>query len=353
MKISKLVLGGVLLLSSAGVVHPAWSQGAPIVPVKVTPHILPLRYVPASLMAFWLDPRNHPEPTNEQVARTQPPGTEIKRMGTSLAKAPASGLFTLPKGIERIDVKGPHALSVVGTDEAIEELKSTIAFLDKRLRQVEIEAQFVVMSPEDAKAFGIDAQGFETKSPNNSMKGGTVLLGFVRENLSATLNVLENQGRAKVLSAPRVTAINDLTATLSQIISRPGVIGTQDKQGHFQPLFNTDQGAQPSKVSFDIGEALNLTLTPTINNDDTVTLMWAFKTTLQLQRPSVEPVTLQTSDDFQSIMNARDGQTMAVSGLDSRFLEDAQTSPDKIGGKQLFLFITPRILRRVGEKNKA
>lgn len=353
MKISMLILGGALLFSSASVVHPAWSQGAPIVPVKVTPHILPIRNVPASLMAYWLDPRNHSALTNEQIARTQPPGIDIKRMTPSTAKAPASGVFVLPQGIERIDVQGPNSLSVVGTDEAVEELKDTIAFLDRRLRQVEIEAQLVEMSPNDAKAFGIDTQGREMKGPNDVAKGRTPLLSFPRSNVPETLSALEIQGRAKVLCAQRVTAINNLTATMSQTVSQPVIIGTQDAQGHFQPLLTSEKNAQGDRAPFYLGTAWNWEVTPTINNDGTITMLYSFGTALQLQPPKAEPIALQNKPDLQSIINTRDGETIVISGLDMRLPQDARTSPDKAGGKQLFLFITARILRRIGEKNKA
>jgi type II secretory pathway component GspD/PulD (secretin) len=327
MKISNCVVGGVLVLSGLCPTRAVWAQSAELTIVPTTPpapagttekktYELRLRNIKPSLMAFWLDPQN-----NERPAELGPALTSEGRFGIP---APKNNAFALPEGVDRIVAVDPqNALLVFGTPEGVAKLRETVGFLDKPLRQIEIEAQFVSVKAEDVAAFGIDfstARGNNTNAatltPATGGKPG-VQLGFVRGNFQAALSKLQTDNGAKVISAPRVTAINNLTASIESMLSQPMVVGTQDKQGNFQPFYGQTSEGQLTPP-LEAGTSLHLEMTPTINNDNTITVRLRIDKRLQLQAggPTPAPTTLQILNGLDIIANVRDGETIAVGGFD-------------------------------------
>jgi type II secretory pathway component GspD/PulD (secretin) len=276
------------------------------------------------------------------------------------------GVFQLPTGVDRIVAIDPqNALLVFGTDEGIRELQDTIAFLDRPLRQVEIEAQFITVSTADSRNFGIDfstAQGNFNASNSGfaSAPGqGSFQLGFVRGNFQATLTALLTKNRAKIITAPRVTAINNLTASLVSSESRPIILTTAVQGGGL----NGGQ-AQGQNLIY-ITTSIGLTVTPTINNDDTITVL--MQPQLQSQTILADiAAPLVTSQAVQTIANVRDGDTIALGGLRANTISRGGAKIPLIGdlpliGKlfrsrsaidnqsELIIFLTARIIRRAGD----
>ncbi|RYG70983.1 hypothetical protein EON80_06180 [bacterium] len=276
------------------------------------------------------------------------------------------GVFQLPEGVDRIVAIDPqNALLVFGTDEGVRELQDTIAFLDRPLRQVEIEAQFVTVSTADSRNFGIDfqtAQG-NFNANNNGFASettqGSVQVGFVRGNFQATLNALMTRNRAKLITAPRVTAINNLTAELFSDTQRPIILTTAVQGGGL----NGGQ-AQGQNLIY-ITTSIGLTVTPTINNDDTITVL--MEPQLQAQTVLADiSAPLITSQSVRTIANVRDGDIIALGGLKSKDISRGGNKVPLIGdipfiGKlfrsrsatdnesELIIFLTARIIRRAGD----
>lgn len=408
-----LVLGGALLVASAGSVRPTRAQGkvpvpsannliigsdlagapnkaaldrAPMAPANAPAIVedaskktyqLRLRNIKPSLMAFWLDPQSHEVPVELGAPA---------RLKGPVDSRPKSGVFRLPAGVDRIVAIDPqNALLVFGTPEGVAQLRDTVEFLDTPLRQVEIEAQFVSVKAEDVAAFGID---FTTARGNfNVDRAGLqpgveashgVQVGFVRGNFQATLTALQGANRVKVLYAPRVIAINNLAAEISQTTSVPVFLGTQDERGQFVPLFGGADSGQ-NGTSLRVNTGYELSATPTINNDDTVTVRLNIGRKLQLQTGVGAPVELQAPSATDTIANVRNGETIALGGFDPGFfspkgqripilgdiplMSNPGTAPN-LGqiptiGKlfrsktaapdQLIVFVTARIVRRAGE----
>jgi type II secretory pathway component GspD/PulD (secretin) len=282
--------------------------------------------------------------------------------------AAGAGVFQLPEGIESMSAIDPqNALLVRGTPEGIAQLEEIISLLDRPLRQVEIEAQFVTVSTNDSKAFGIDFSSsngpfrLDTTGRAPQPADGSITLGFVRNNFRATLSALTAQGKAKTVSSPRVTAINNLTASLQSQSITPVILTTTTDISNGQGGVNTRTAQTPVFISSTIG----LTVTPTINNDDTVTVVMQPEVTLQTPVtgqiiPNIESNTLDT------IANVRDGDTIALGGLKSKRLSFSKTGVPilrniPILGKlfesnntlesdtELIIFLTARIIRRLDD----
>lgn len=323
MKVS-LVFALVGALGGAVWAQPKPVKEAPVLtpleqPVSRT-YSFPIRNVKASLMAWWLDPANHEMPIELRQAAPK----------TTRSTPPDKG-FQLPDGVTRIVAIDPqNTLLVSGTPEGAERLRATIAFLDRPLRQVEIEAQFVQVNTTDLGVFGLDAKtGFNTLQPNR-------MLGFVRGNFSARLAALVNAGKAKILSSPRATAINNLTASLSQSTRTPVEIGVRDTTGILRPF--EDANSLEGAPLF-VRSEMKLEVTPTINNDDTVTLLMDSGITrnLMTNESSAAP-DIKKDSSLKTVVNIRDGETIALGGVAS-----PQTN------MTIVMLVTARIVRRVGE----
>ena len=273
------------------------------------------------------------------------------------------GVFELPEGVERIVAIDPqNALLVQGTPEGIAALTQIIEFLDRPLRQVEIEAQFVEVALDATKNFGIDFSSnsgpFSVQAPGFApgTSPGSFSLGFVRNNFQATLRALASSGRAKSVNAPRVTAINNLTASLQSFSSTPIVLAST----------TTGIGGQQSTAQqlFYFTTTIGLTVTPTINNDDTITVL--MQPTVSLQSPGSNSVGAPNSSG-QSIItyaNVKDGDTIALGGLRTKAINRSGNRIPVLSNipilgqffrsnrasdleRELIIFLTARIIRRL------
>ncbi|HVF09159.1 MAG TPA: hypothetical protein VNA16_00030 [Abditibacteriaceae bacterium] len=297
----------------------------------------------------------------QQGGQTGQTGTRGARGG---ATGSGGGSFELPEGVDQIIAVDPqNALLVYGTEEGVRRLETIIAYLDRPLRQVEIEAQFVTVTQSSLSAFGIDWSGANNGPFTTSVNGlapspgpGTFSLGYLRGNFQATLRAQVSQNRAKTVSSPRVTAINNLTASLFTSVSQPLLLSSA----------TTGIGGQTgeSQNLVFITTSVGLTVTPTINNDDTITVVMQ----PQVQNPNLVNVGGQTipapiTQTVQTIANVRDGDTIALGGLRTKrsarggaripilsnipfigqfFRENRKSDSDE----DLIIFLTARILRR-------
>ena len=278
------------------------------------------------------------------------------------------GVFQLPEGIDQVVAIDPqNALLVRGTEEGLAELEELIAFLDQPLRQVEIEAQFIDVSTDALKDFGIDFSSFNgpfTASGSglapapSPATAGSFTLGYVRNNFQATLTALVRNNRAKVVNAPRVTAINNLTAELTVDTSTPVVLtdsigGIGGQVGQSQQLFY-------------ITTSIGLTVTPTINNDDTITVLMQPQVELQSPPPPGVSAPSTSSQSVRTVANVRDGDTIALGGLRTKTITVSkrripifshipfigklfQRSTDIEAERELIIFLTARIVRRADD----
>ncbi len=280
------------------------------------------------------------------------------------------GSFELPGEIERIVAIDPQNVILVagGTQADIEALQKIIDVLDKPLRQVEIEAQFVTVSTSDSRQFGIDystSRGNFDFNTNGFAPGngpGTIQVGFVRGNFQAQLTALKSQNRAKVLTAPRVTAINNLTAMIQSQQSRPVILNTIGNSGG---VLGGGTNIQADNLVY-ITTSIGLQVTPTINGDDTITVL--MQPQLQSQTPldSANGAPIIDSNMVQTIANVRDGDTIALGGLKNKSITRGGTSIpllsdipiigklfrnklDSDNESELIIFVTARIVRRAGD----
>ncbi|HVF09550.1 MAG TPA: hypothetical protein VNA16_02040, partial [Abditibacteriaceae bacterium] len=198
---------------------------------------LRLHNVSPRIVAWWLDPAHNPMPVEFATAQKNlepaAPGGQFNPYNPSPEASPKlrKGAFELPEGIDQIIPVDPQsALLIYGTEEGVRRLETLVSYLDRPIPQIEIEAQFVETDLADGKAFGIDWSGatndpFTEKTTGRTPGPGTFSLGYVRGNLQAALKAMVAQGKARIVSLPRVTALNNLTASMYTSTSIPVVLG--------------------------------------------------------------------------------------------------------------------------------
>ena len=286
----------------------AWAQttdSTVVTNAKVTSatwRAIEVKNVPASLLAFQLDPAHNATPLQLTVPYTF--GFD-KLEETTSPKKGEKGTFSLPASIERlVPFDAQQLLLIKGGDaDSMRQLQELVSILDLPLRQVEIEARLVQLSSEDLKKF-LPSLSNNNILPNNS----NFQVGFVPNNFPSKLDALTKENRAKVLAAPRVTAINNMSASIA---------------------FFPDASARATdEAPATVAAAMNVT--PTINGDETITLLMQSLTDIQ----SADARALTT------IANVRDGDTLVLLRDYSPFAKPQQIE---------VIFLTTRILRRADD----
>ena len=294
------------------------------------------------------------------------------------------------RGKLKLDERG-NQLIVQETESRLAQIRELIRHLDKQTPQVMIEARVVEASSVYIKSFGIQwggeldastATGYSTGLffPNNvGMSGGIAQSGgdniFYSANqpnllvdlpssgstgavafhlgsipglvdLDARLSAMESDGWGKVISSPRVTTVDNASATILQ--------------GQKIPYLSTSAGGTNVKY---INAALDLTVTPHITTDNKVKLNVAVKndradfSVLVAGQPAISIKQVNTE------LLVQNGDTTVIGGV---FATEESASKSSVPGlskipllgflfknstantkrNELLIFITPRIVTR-------
>ena len=272
-----------------------------------------LRFVKPSAMAPWiLDAK--PREANDK-------SFQAERVG-------------LPEGVDDlIAVDSLNTLLARGTSEGIERLRGIVALLDKPIPQIEIQFQLVSLSPEGCIA----------------LNGREVQIGereFVRTGPRVPIEQLLADGRAKVISAPRVTTFNNLAATIGE---------TKD---NFFAEKKTENGVVQG---FDrVMWQRTFTATPTVSDDSKIAIAVQVKNGFSYVKDSdgkQETVSrlpaqakLLTDFKWQEMSMAAQPDNGATIQFDAGGdLIEASTEEVKTTGRHIVLFITPRVIARIDD----
>ncbi|MEO6908172.1 MAG: hypothetical protein ABI210_09810, partial [Abditibacteriaceae bacterium] len=305
-----------------------------------------------------------------------------------------AGSLEAPKGIGTIvAIDAQNALLVYGTADGVSQLRQIIDFLDRPIRQVEIEAQFVDVGTTDASAFGITigtkpnstSSSTTTTSSNNASPsnlgsiaaggGGTTLVASFG-HYQATLNAMLSNKKARIVNSPRVTTLNNLTAYLFSATSTPIVLNSTTSSIGGQN--------QNSQNAFFLTTSIGLVVTPTINNDDTITVFLTPQ--VQVQSPvqtstsgsgggsnssgggggGGSSIPSFTSQYLTTVATVKDGDTIVLGGLRTKnvsYTEDDVPILSKLpiigalfrskqrsdDDRELVIFLTAHILHRTDD----
>ena len=263
-----------------------------------------------------------------------------------------------PKGKANVDIR-TNSIVVTEVAPIHDRIAQLVRLLDTPTPQVEIMVRVVDMDATITKALGIDwtLQGLEsrilradvTSNKTPQVAGfGVFNIGTVPSlaQVSATINMLEETGKAKTVSAPRVSAIDNEEASI--LGGQRFGIPTLDISGNTVIQF------------YEVGTKLEVT--PHINSLEEIT-MEIHAEVSELDRASAlagRPII--TTSEAESKVLVADGNTVVIGGfirrreskqvrgipilksipiLGALFREEATTVEDR----ELLIFITPTIIR--------
>jgi len=269
-------------------------------------------------------------------------------------------LGALIGGIQQIiGLPAQNVLLVRGTPQAIQEIRDILREIDVPPDQVEIESQFVEVSGSLQDIYGIDwsLAGREvTVVTGLTVPEGTINIGFVRGNLSATIGALLTRSRGKVIQAPRAFTINGLPVVFSSDIDRPVIVQETYTDGL---ITRTTTYVEIYTIS------ISLYAVPFINADNTVTVYimpMVQDIPEYVQNPAGGTIPVVSSTWTQALVRVRDGESFAIGGLLRTRNSEARrevpllarlpfigslfkTKAHDVDEKNLVIFVTPRIVR--------
>lgn len=295
-------------------------------------------------------------------------------------------LSLLNNGLEQYEVKSvivnanAGLITINATPNQLARASLYLKNLEKRLKkQVIIDVSIIAVSLNETHSSGINWQNFsfdfntQNKDSTNSNlgfqsdQGGSLFvknLGLnANANLSSVLNFLSQNGQTKVLSNPKLVALNNQQA----IISVGDTINYQVKESSK----STDTGTTVSEIfnNYSIFVGILLNILPEISDDDKIMLrinpsLSSFKYPQDSRRQdvprSIAPDTVQKK--LSSVVQMDDNQTLILGGLISREETNDSSSVDflssipilgylfkgdeqNLGITEIVFIITPRIVR--------
>ena len=208
-----------------------------------------------------------------------------------------------------------NALILYGTPAEYERVKNLLAALDVELKQVSVEAKFLIVNKEETKNLGIDwvwsstnrnyytqVENMTNSSDYESIQFGRALNDFGNIwSFNARINALVTNGKAKILSRPNVTTIQ----------GREAVVYV----GNDVPVEKTQTTDSITTVAYDYRDAgIKLKYTPHINTDGTITA----KLYTEVSTPVFDKNTGTYQFDVrtaETTITVRDGEPMVIGGL--------------------------------------
>ena len=270
----------------------------------------------------------------------------------------------LPEGVmPPVALMQQNVLLVRGTQEAIDQFREMLDYLDQPAKQVEIATKFIEIETSADRAFGIDwfVSDGELEFFNLGFAPGEgISVGrLTRDRFEAELRMLISDGRAQVINEPRVTTQNNMPAEVSFSTEIPYFYATitYNQFGQREVDYESD--------TVSVRQALYVT--PRINEDDTITMVLEPEIDDQVGTvigPTGETLPIVTTQTVYTQVRVADGDTLVIGGMIRRnetlnvrktpllseipILGELFTSKKTATrSSELLIFVTPRIIRDI------
>ena len=283
----------------------------------------------------------------------------------SQAAAGAAGrIASLTGEVTIVPDAGTNSLLIRASRADFTLIQAAVAELDVRPLQVLIEVLIVELRRDASLAFGTDltqaatrvgGDGTTVSGTSSGLGLGDLVLRVMRiggGDLSATLRASAARGDATILSRPVVLAANNEQAVIT--------VGSQRPFVQVSRSLPTDAPTRDQVVQYkDVGTSL--TVRPTISGNGYVTLEVTQEVNAATAETAFDAPVISTRSVRTQLL-VRDSQTVILGGLTDQQRESSRggipllSDLPLIGGlfgrvnhrrsgTELFLFLTPRILR--------
>ena len=306
----------------------------------------------------------------------------VSRAGAGAEKLFQEAFKSQPSSFESKDEviinPGASTLTVMGTERQhgfIQQYLDTV--MASVLRQVLIEATIVEVTLNDSYQFGIDwklvAGDFTFnqllsgagKTTSGKLDNNQFLIGYSSKNLTAALRTLETFGNARVLSSPKMMALNNQTAILKVV---DNLVYFTIVETVVPGNTNTNSTVATTSTPHTVPVGVVMSVTPQIADTGGVTLI--VRPTISRQRPGggVEDPANPGSfipeiqvREMESVLQVGSGQTVVLGGLmQDEVLRDTGAVPviskipvlgklfrsndDKTSKTELVIFLRPTVI---------
>lgn len=237
-------------------------------------------------------------------------------------------LDALKLGTVKADERS-NTLVVTALSKRMEEVERIIQALDEKTREVLIEAKIIQVTLSDNFDAGINWQevlrdagneiGVEKFRPQFSgtfpidstlTSNGKLIIGnTATDSFAATIQYLQRIGQTKILSSPRITAVNKEPARI--------LVGTREAFVTTTTTTGQTTSTTAENVTFvDVG--ISLEVTPTINDDGYVTMKIKPEVSSvgrTLITPTSNQIPIIDTTLAETSVMVKDGTTIVIGGL--------------------------------------
>lgn len=230
----------------------------------------------------------------------------------------------MTKGVGSIKIdERTNKIAVTDYPETLKEITRIIKAFDEKTLQVLIDAQIIELRPSDKFELGVDwdywiKKHFRVSSALPIGTSGRLLFGTPNEtpqregDYKAIVDLLRTIGDTKILSSPRIMALNNQEARIH--------VGTKDAYiTSTTSLGGTGTTVTSQTVNF-VDTGIKLFVTPTINNDGFVTMKIrpevssATRTNITSEG-QVTQIPIVTTSEAETTIMIKDGVTVIIGGL--------------------------------------
>lgn len=268
------------------------------------------------------------EKANENVSQTKVITLQNRRTNILIESIPNY----LKTGVEITEFAELNSLIVSGNAADIMDVEALITSLDKIVPMVLIEVMVIDVNKGQTVSTGLTAgvgdntvttggqllPGIDFNLSSQSLNqflqylnGNTFLnLGSVGPNVYVSLRLLEERGDVDIRSTPKLSALNSHEASLKIGETRFYRIETQNVIGAQNPqLITTNQFNQ-------VEANLEIKITPTVSNDDQVTMDISVEFSNFLGVPTGDAPPDIATRQFQSIVRVKNQEMIILGGLE-------------------------------------
>jgi type IV pilus secretin PilQ/predicted competence protein len=267
--------------------------------------------------------------------------------------------FALSKrGSAEVDTR-TNSILVTDYSERIGQIRGMVKELDTETPQVEIVAKMVAVEATTARELGITWTVDNLHSSSERMSGSIshksplatatteMKIGVIRSfaNIDATIQALENENKANLLSNPRITTVNNRKARI--------LVGQE------VPLIILDEAGNPITELKKVG--VTLEVTPYINAQGRVTMDLHPEVSDLSSQATVQGGIVFNTREADTRVMVNDGETAVIGGLiaqqETRFTQGVpvlkslpvlghffRMSDVRRENRELMIFVTPRII---------
>lgn len=326
-------------------------------------YVLPVQNAEPDFLAWQFDPAHNKEPamiTQSRRNLEEATGSYGTNQWANQAQAKDNGMnlgqpsIKLPLGVDCVlPLAAQHALLVIATPGGAREIQVLARSLDKEPSQVKVISQVIEISRDDAKTLGVKFTDHQI-----AHQGCASVLSANSSELLAALVV---QHKAKIITAPNVTAISNLAASIAMTSYQPMF---KDKELQFQQLQLRLASTQvPTDNHFYLATQQRFTAIPTLNTDGSIRLRYIpyFGYALTTAQ-SGGLLPLKETQWLDTTVTLEEDGTVAITGLhkprSASLLpgnptnEDAPAKGGAGAAMEWVVFLTARLERRIERQAK-